>query len=292
MPVRTILLQAMVGAGEAPAVSRAAELIAESLEGGVRVEVAFLDRIEAMDATAEPRLLVTSLLGDAGDLDETWADCERRVRNRYAALVQDPGLILYVCTIFRHIGGRSPRGDRALARRIRGLNLLAANLSREIGLIVADFDRALADLGGAVLRTDWRLGGPHAAEACAACLASVVLQTGLDGIVSAVALDSAARSLASRPRGPSARPAHRPLGLAAPGVPVRSPAGRQTAEVVSAGRAADVYLRGIVDGTVPMGQGLTVLRRAIHRRGLSYAARGAFRAALALLARRPPRRAP
>jgi hypothetical protein len=287
MPAGSILLQAAVGAEEARAVRRAAELIGSSLEGAIDVEVSILDGVEAMAVTAPPRLLVTSLLGDAEDPVEPWADCERRVRDRYGALAEDPGLIVYVCTVFRHVAGRSAAADRARLRRIRRLDLLAADLSREMGLLVIDLDRALADLGGATLATDWRLGGPHAAEACAGCLARVVVETALDGVVSAASLDAAVRALALRPAPAAGQPVERPIVIGGGGVPVRSRAGRQSAEVLPGVRGAELYLRAVIDGTVPLADAAAALRMAIARRGLARTAHSVLGAVGARLARRP-----
>jgi hypothetical protein len=283
---RTVLLQACVGPAEEAVLRQAAAMIEESLDGAVSLDVAILDCVETVDPSPTPRLLVTSLLADAENADRPWDVCERRIRARYAALARDPRLTVYICTIFRHVAARSPGGDRALVHRIRRLDLLAADLSREMGIFVVDLDRALADVGGATLETDWRLGGPHAAEAAAACLAGVVLATGLEDVVDAAALDAAAKALARRVAASPARSMRSPAALGGGGVAVRAGAGRQTAHLLTAHGGADAYLRAAIAGTLPLGQAFETVMRAIARRGLAEAAGLVLGAARSLLTRR------
>ena len=82
--------------------------------------------------------------------------------------------------------------------RIARLNLFAAEISCETGCNVIDVDRALADIGAQVLQTDYRLGGPHAAEAVATNIALTLLSLGLDEYAPYEAQEAARAAIAAR----------------------------------------------------------------------------------------------
>jgi hypothetical protein len=63
------------------------------------------------------------------------------------------------------------------------LNRLAADLSREYGIMVIDLDRDLADIGGRRLQTDYRLGGEYAEQMAARSMARAIVSAGLDNYV-------------------------------------------------------------------------------------------------------------
>jgi hypothetical protein len=97
--------------------------------------------------------------------------------------------------VFRHTGA----GDPALALRrrirIRRLNLLAAEISREYGAFVADIDRQLADVGARRLETDYRLQDAAAADLAGDAVAVEVILNGLHGLVSVDVQDRAKAAL-------------------------------------------------------------------------------------------------
>jgi hypothetical protein len=105
------------------------------------------------------------------------------LRETYQNLTAVDGIVLFLCTVFRFV----PLGDSAdhsRLVRVRRLNLLAAELSRETGLLVIDFDRIFTDIGAVKLQTDYRLDGKYAAEAAAKAIAFAVVSGGLDAFVS------------------------------------------------------------------------------------------------------------
>jgi hypothetical protein len=121
-------------------------------------------------------IVVSSLLPEVLVQDEAWADTEARLRLRCAEAAKG-GARHYLCTVFRHIGHDQAPGLRA---RIRKLNLLAIELSRETGVFVIDIDRCLADVGAFAFATDFRLGGEFAVEAVAREIGVTFLGTGFD----------------------------------------------------------------------------------------------------------------
>ena len=112
---------------------------------------------------------------------EPWPSVERRLRQSYQRLAGTEGAVIFLCTVLRHVT-RSEGADQAELKRIRirRLNLLAAELSRETGAYVIDLDRSLADIGASKLQTDYRLNGQYAAEVAAKFMALAVISAGLD----------------------------------------------------------------------------------------------------------------
>jgi hypothetical protein len=139
-------------------------------------------------------IVVTSLVSEV-DTPERWEHVEPRLRKIYAGLCErrDP---VFICTVLRHTGA----GDSALAVRrrirIRRLNLLAAELSRDYGAFVIDIDRQLADVGARRLETDYTLRGEAAAKLAGNAIAVGIVLNGLDGFVSVEMQDRAKAALA------------------------------------------------------------------------------------------------
>jgi hypothetical protein len=138
-------------------------------------------------------IIVTSLVSEV-DTPQRWEYAEPRLRKFYARLCErgDP---VFICTVLRHTGAGDPA--RALSRRIRirRLNLLAAELSREYGAFVADIDRQLADVGARRLETDYRLQGAAAADLAGDAVAVEIILNGLHGLVSVDVQDRAKAAL-------------------------------------------------------------------------------------------------
>ncbi len=193
-------LLAVVGETERPMLMRAAALLSRHLTEAAGTPVAFDNTFATSLAEAaggDGAIVIVSLLPELDRIDEPWPAAEQRLRAACRAITQDPRRTLFLCTVLRHVAP----GDDAERRRvrIRRLNLLAVELSRETGLHVIDLDRALADIGARVLATDYRLGGDHAAEAAAGCIALTLLSVGLDQYAPYAAQAAARDAIAARP---------------------------------------------------------------------------------------------
>jgi hypothetical protein len=138
-------------------------------------------------------ILVTSLVLEV-DAPEPWTDVEQRLRGIYAGLCArgDP---IFICTVLRHTGAGEPDASRRRIR-IRRLNLLAAEISREHGAFVIDIDRRLADVGARRLGTDYRLQGAAAADLAGNAIAMEIILNGLDTHASVDVQDRARAVLA------------------------------------------------------------------------------------------------
>jgi hypothetical protein len=190
-------VQALVTPDERAAVCNAVELLARGLTLADKVpgtlEYAFPAAPAGLDQSPGPSIVVTSLIGEVGRVEEPWPDCEARLRLRYQELTAQPERAVYICTLLRYAQPDLPSASARLTR-IRRLNLLALNLSREMGVLVADIDRDLADIGARNLQTDYRLQGPYASQAAGKSLAMTMLLVGLDDLVP-FELQEAARRL-------------------------------------------------------------------------------------------------
>jgi hypothetical protein len=190
-----ITLQAVVDDGEQPAVRLAIGRLTSSLTASagypVVVRCNFVASHEALERPGEDSILISSFLPEVANYEEAWPQVEHRLRARYAAL-SGSGAVIFLCTVLRHVA-RSEGADQAECKliRIRRLNLLAAELSRETGACVIDLDRSLADIGARKLDTDYRLNGQYAGEAAAKFIALAVLSAGLDAHVSFEIQDAA-----------------------------------------------------------------------------------------------------
>jgi hypothetical protein len=110
-----------------------------------------------------------------------WAACQWRAICTGA--LQAGATHIFLCNVFRRVRGLAHRYQgtpESLRERIQRFNLLAAEISHETGACVVDLDRALADIGGRVLHTDYRLKSEAAAVAGADTLVSTMFRAGLD----------------------------------------------------------------------------------------------------------------
>jgi hypothetical protein len=154
-------------------------------------------------------ILVTSLVLEV-DTPEPWTDVEQRLRGIYTGLCarRDP---VFICTVLRHTGVTEPHGSRRRIR-IRRLNLLAAEISREHGAFVIDIDRQLADVGARRLATDYRLQGAAAADIAGNAIAMEIILNGLDNLAS-VDVQDRARVVLAEYKSAVALPEIRPNNL-------------------------------------------------------------------------------
>ncbi|MFM2288551.1 MAG: hypothetical protein RL684_1694 [Pseudomonadota bacterium] len=98
------------------------------------------------------------------------------------------GVAVAVTNAFRRVREplefRGTGGQRSLRERLRALNLEIARLSQRTGCFVLDFDRPLAQEGGAPLDADCYGGGERAAEIALDEFAALVLDALPDGLPS------------------------------------------------------------------------------------------------------------
>jgi len=183
----SIPIKALVHANERSAITTMASTLQERLAQAAgepaAVTCSFAESFSDLQTPHEPAIIITSLLLETDNYQEDWAEVEERLRARYAALAEDAASIVFVTTVFRHISEGDAAQRELLRLRIRRLNRLAADLSREYGIMVIDLDRDLADIGGRRLQTDYRLGGEYAEQVAARSMARAVVSAGLDNHV-------------------------------------------------------------------------------------------------------------
>jgi hypothetical protein len=189
-----ISVKAVVDSNERAAVSLAARLLESNLStaGGepVTVSCQFEASLDALKGSGEACVVIASLLPEVADYQQPWAEAESRLRQAFQDLTGVDGAVVFLCTVLRHVAS-GDSDDRSRLVRLRRLNLLAAELSRETGLFVIDLDRSLADIGAFKLQTDYRLDGKYAADAAAKVIALAVVSAGLDAYVSFDVQDAA-----------------------------------------------------------------------------------------------------
>jgi hypothetical protein len=185
--VVTIPVKAVVDGHEEAAVRLACARLEGSLSAAsgapVVVPCTFEPTLDALETT-QACVVIASLLAEVANHGEPWPAVERRLRQGYQRLAARENVVVFICTVLRHVSASEEAGQGESKRvRIRRLNLLAAEISRETGIYVIDLDRNLADMGAGPLQTDYRLGGGHASEAAAKFIALAVISAGLDTFV-------------------------------------------------------------------------------------------------------------
>ena len=196
----TIPIRAVVDINERAAVSRAAMLLESSLSAAsgepVTVRCQFEASLDALQGFEAPCIIMISLLPEVANYRKSWVELERRFRGRCQALMSADGAVVFLCTVFRHVA-TGDSADPARLVRIRRLDLLAAELSRETGLFIVDLDRSLADIGASKLHTDYRLDGEYASQAAGKFIALAVLSAGLDAYLPFEVQDTARATVAN-----------------------------------------------------------------------------------------------
>ena len=188
---KPVVLDAIVTPAERPALIAASEQLGESLTAatgdGANVRLRFPTALAAIDLGEPPDLVVMSMLGDALSAAEPITAVESRWRNQLQSFQSSATTAnVFVCTIFRHVPGSldsSDQHDTPSVERIRRLNLLAAELSHDLGIAVVDVDRVFAHIGARSLHADYRMNGAMAAETAAYAIVSSVLASGLDDLI-------------------------------------------------------------------------------------------------------------
>lgn len=255
----------------------AVRLAVERLTGALGDRAAPACRFQVVgpeDPAAErAEVIILSLLPEALDDTPDRATTEARLRQSISARTR-PGARVYLCTAFRHVGPDEPPGLRA---RIRWLNLLAAELSRETGIFLIDIDRRLADAGAQAYRTDLRLGGPMAMEPVAREIAATLLGTGLETGLPREASE-ALKAVMSGWHPPRAT-------VAGAGFTLQGMGGMSARFQTKEAQAADT-LRKVLRGRIPPHQAAALAAAVIRRQGFGGFARLAWRGLRQGLARR------
>jgi protein-tyrosine-phosphatase len=185
--VATIPVKAVVDGHEQAAVRLACARLESSLSAAsgalVVVPCTFEPTLDALETT-QACVVIASLLAEVANHGEPWPAVERRLRQAYQRLAAREDVVIFICTVLRHVSASEQAAQGESKRvRIRRLNLLAAEISRETGIYVIDLDRNLADMGAGPLQTDYRLSGGHACQAAAKFIALAVISAGLDAFV-------------------------------------------------------------------------------------------------------------
>jgi hypothetical protein len=218
MKAPPVPIVAMVSAAERAAVDRACGDIARALgeASGTPWECncRFVQEPTDLQNADAGSILVTSLVLEV-DTPELWEDAEPRLRKLYAGLCErgDP---IFVCTVLRHTGAGEPALALSRRIRIRRLNLLAADISREHGAFVIDIDRRLADVGARRLGTDYRLQGAAAADLTGNAIAMEIVLNGL-GTLASFDVQDRARDVLAQYKSAVALPEIKPKNLMAMG---------------------------------------------------------------------------
>ena len=197
----SISIAAFVSDGERAAVKIATTQLAQSLSEAAKTpwtcDSVFSADIEALQKNGDAKIVVTSFLPELAKVDEPWAEVEKRLRATYA-LLSESGASVFICTILRHVRrDMEPEKVDALMIRIRRLNLLAAEISRESGAFVIDLDRIMADIGARRLQTDYQLAGTFAAGVAGHAIALTIADNALDVFVPFEVQDAAAGIIAA-----------------------------------------------------------------------------------------------
>lgn len=267
MTAKPIPIVAMVSAAERAAVDRACDNIAHAL-GDVsgtpwKCDCRFVQEPADLKDADAGSILVASLVLEV-DSPEQWTAIELRLRQFYAELCErgDP---VFVCTVLRHTGAGET--DIALRRRIRirRLNLLAADISRQSGAFVIDIDRRLADVGARRLGTDYRLAGAAAANLAGNAIAMEIIANGLDAFASFDAQDRA-RGVLTEYKSAVALPDVRPNNLMPMGLGRRK---QMVATIIDGDREAHVgwLIEQVLKRQIAPLEGLNKLLLAVRRRG-------------------------
>jgi hypothetical protein len=265
-----IALHAHVSQTERAAVEAGARNLvaafAEATQGEALCTPEFVAEADALAQSPSGTIRLLSLLPELDRLNEPWLDVEQRLQASVARLCAS-GDPVFICTVLRHAGSDED-ADLVYRRRvrIRRLNFLAAELSRQTGAFVIDIDRVVADIGGRNLQADYRLDSPAAAAVAGQAIAFGLTVNGLDALV-AFEVQDQMREIIARDR---AKP-----GLTAELVPANVMSlgrGRrkQTVTTVTdndSGSQVGRLLRQALKREVSAGEAFDKLMQAVRRRG-------------------------
>jgi hypothetical protein len=225
-----------------------------------------LDSLEEI-SMAPDAICIISLAKWLPTLETPWIEVEAEIGRVFDDMSKH-NLKVVVLTIFRHVDfGEDFTMNQQRLVRIRRLNLIATELSRKFGVFVADIDRDLADIGGRVLGTDYRLGGAAALAAASHSLTACILINALDGIASIEHQDAALAAHLARKLNFSV------VSEAIPTDVIRLGRGRRKQRVaLITGEIqrdhASRLVKQVLSGQIGLRAALQKLTSAIRRRGL------------------------
>lgn len=136
------------------------------------------------------RLYCLSMIPDLSRPEADWSQLEAEWRHAAAVLREQAAAhdaVVFVTTISRYTSAR----DHAVLALLRRLNLLAARLSQEFGLLVIDVDRMIAHTGAVNLDADARLSSTVARQFVIDLIVETLLNVGLDHVLEPTAIQSA-----------------------------------------------------------------------------------------------------
>jgi len=253
--------------GEVPVLDAALSHLSLSLEGEAST-VAY-QRVESREdlvnaPTGTVRLV--SLQPELEDLDVSWPRLEQDLRD-FAAKLSESGDPVLIQTVFRLVGPDKEETRNALLVRIRRLDCLAADLSREFGAFVIDLDRVLADIGGASLATDYRLQGEQAAKIAGHALAMGIASNALDAYMPFEAQERVLSSLTAQ------RPALNLTSNVTPGNLISLGKGKRRQQVATNMDAQQEnhvgwLIRQVLSRQIGPAEAMDRLIKAIQRRGI------------------------
>jgi hypothetical protein len=275
-----ISLAAVGSESERQALQVASRYIARALsraaESPWTCECDFSLDLPALGTKTDATIFVTSLLPELEKLEEPWPVAQTRLRAAYATLAAG-GIPVFTCTIFRHVGpDTEAKAAEALRVRIRRLNLLAAELSREHGLFVIDLDRVLADAGARRFPTDYRLAGDATAEIAGHFIALTLVTNGVDAVVPYEVQDAARAFLVSnRPAIPGVE--HVPGEITLKKDLLSLGHGRRKQKVATVAYTVEDNYAGwlvgqVLRGAIGPGEAMQRLVHAVRRRGVKESA--------------------
>jgi hypothetical protein len=232
----------------------------------------FDETLAGMAERAPVSLCIASLIPEVDKIGEAWPLTEKRLRASYAALAQK-GVPVFVCTVLRHLSAEIEMTQAdAMLLRVRRLNLLAAQLSLELGLYVVDVDRVLADGGARRFATDYRLTGGPATEVVAHFIATTVVTHGLEAVAPVEIHDTAREFLlAARPEIPGL---DRPVtGTTLKKDLVALGRGRQRQSVAAVAQTVEQnyagwLVRQVLRGSIGPAEAMQRLVNSVRRRGV------------------------
>ncbi|CAM5771491.1 hypothetical protein LMIY3S_03526 [Labrys miyagiensis] len=265
IPIQAFLAQSEQAAALAAA-QNLANACGEATGAAAVCDPVFVPSLDALAQCPSGSLRLTSLLPEVDTLDEPWNETESRLQAAFETLVAagDP---VFICTVLRH-AGEDEDAELLYRRRvrIRRLNLLAAELSRQTGAFVIDIDRVIADIGGRNLQTDYRLNGEAAAAVAGQAIALGIIVNGLDALVSFEAQEQMREIVARTIVRPNVIKELVPANVMALGRGRRKQTVSTIAETDGSNQAGRL-LRQVLKREVAAGEALDRLRQAVQRRG-------------------------
>jgi hypothetical protein len=228
---------------------------------------AFAATLEAQSQGVGHVILLTSMTAELDRLDEPWAEIEGRLRKGYAELCGrgDP---VFICTILRHVGrDADPDITYRLRVRLRRLNLLAAEISREYGAFIIDLDRVLADIGARRLQANYRLQSAVAIEVAARAIATGLIVNALDA-VTPVEVQDGARDILARDRRVDALPSDiKPVNLMRLGTGRHRPMVSTVTDMVQSNQVGWL-IRQVLSRKIGPAQAISKIVQSLQRRGV------------------------